>query len=157
MNCDQTTGQCKCLPNVVGKQCDMCAEDHFGLHHGTGCEACACDVVGTHNSSTTCDRYEGQCHCLESRGGRTCSDCKKDYWGNPTVECTRCECTPHGSLSSQCDKNNGSCLCKKGITGYNCDRCDRGTTGNIPYCTPCGECFDDWTKVLEALKGNLNE
>lgn len=157
MNCDQTTGQCNCLPNVVGMQCDMCEEDHFGLHTGTGCEPCDCDLVGTMNSSTTCDRHTGQCMCLESRGGRTCSDCKDDYWGNPTIECTRCECTPHGSKSSQCDKNNGSCLCKKGITGYNCDRCDRGTTGNIPYCTPCGECFDDWSNVLDQLKVQLEE
>jgi len=143
------------LPNVVGQQCDLCDVDHYGLQSGTGCNACECDLVGTVNSNKTCEIHSGQCGCLESRGGRTCSECKNDYWGNPTVECKRCECTEHGSVTSQCDKGTGACVCKKGITGYNCDRCDRGTTGNIPYCTPCGECFDDWSKVLDELKGQL--
>ncbi len=58
-------------------------------------------------------------------------------------------------MSSQCDKATGACICKKGIAGYNCDRCDRGTTGNIPYCAPCGECFDDWSVVLGELKVQL--
>ena len=48
---------------------------------------------------------------------------------------------------------NGSCKCRKGVTGTNCDMCDRGTTGNIPYCTPCGECFDDWSGIIANLKG----
>lgn len=60
-----------------------------------------------------------------------------------------------GSLSRQCDKTNGSCLCRKGITGYSCSRCDRGTTGNIPYCTPCGECYDNWADVLNEIKSNF--
>lgn len=66
-----------------------------------------------------------------------------------------CECSPNGSISDQCDKINGSCFCRKGIRGYNCDTCDRGTTGEVPFCTPCGECFDDWTNILDELDKDL--
>ena len=64
-----------------------------------------------------------------------------------------CECARSGSISDQCDKINGSCLCRKGIRGYHCDTCDRGTTGDVPNCTQCGECFDDWTKIIVKLEG----
>lgn len=63
-----------------------------------------------------------------------------------------CECARSGSISDQCDKINGSCLCRKGIRGYHCDTCDRGTTGDVPNCTQCGECFDDWTDVLKNIE-----
>ena len=58
-------------------------------------------------------------------------------------------------MSDQCDKINGSCICRKGIRGHNCDTCDRGTTGEVPFCTPCGECFDDWTEILNQLESDL--
>ena len=58
-------------------------------------------------------------------------------------------------MSDQCDKLNGSCICRKGIRGHNCDTCDRGTTGEVPFCTPCGECFDDWTTILNDLENDL--
>lgn len=58
-------------------------------------------------------------------------------------------------MSDQCDKLNGSCTCRKGIRGHNCDTCDRGTTGEVPLCTPCGECFDDWTEILNKLEDDL--
>jgi len=63
-----------------------------------------------------------------------------------------CECSYEGSISQVCDKMTGACSCRKGITGYSCSRCDRGTTGNIPYCTPCGECYDDWANILTDIK-----
>lgn len=66
-----------------------------------------------------------------------------------------CECSPFGSASDQCDKVNGSCVCRKGIRGYHCDTCDRGTTGEVPYCTQCGECFDDWTDVLKNVESMI--
>ena len=54
LNCDQTTGQCNCLPNVVGVQCSSCKLDHYGMQSGTGCTDCSCDVDGTINRSTSC-------------------------------------------------------------------------------------------------------
>lgn len=32
--CDRVTGQCPCLPNVVGIACDLCAAHHFDLASG---------------------------------------------------------------------------------------------------------------------------
>jgi hypothetical protein len=55
MNCNQTTGECHCLPNVIGKQCDSCKQDYYGIESGTGCSYCNCDQVGTKNNSTSCN------------------------------------------------------------------------------------------------------
>ncbi len=156
-NCDRNTGQCRCLPNVVGKYCDQCKADHYGLASGTGCVECDCDVDGTHDGRTSCDLATGQCQCLQSRGGRTCSECSYGYWGDPNDVCKRCECSVTGSKSEQCDRLSGACDCRKGIAGYNCDRCDRGTFGEIPFCSQCGECFDDWSSILNGIKRDLDE
>lgn len=42
-NCD-ATGQCQCKENVVGKQCNQCAANHFDLdiENPKGCKACFC-------------------------------------------------------------------------------------------------------------------
>lgn len=154
-NCDHQTGQCKCLPNVVGKRCDACEKDFFGLGNKDGCTYCNCDPEGTQNRSTTCDVVSGQCQCLPSRGGRTCSDCSFAHWGDPAVDCKSCDCYQAGSTSAQCDKLTGACPCKKGITGQLCDKCDRGTYGEIPSCNPCGECYDDWSNILKDMEGNF--
>ena len=45
--CDPTTGQCNCLANVMGKQCDRCIQNHWKIAIGEGCEPCACDPVGS--------------------------------------------------------------------------------------------------------------
>lgn len=43
MPCEEETGRCLCLPNVVGPKCDQCAPSHWKLASGLGCEPCACD------------------------------------------------------------------------------------------------------------------
>ena len=63
-----------------------------------------------------------------------------------------CECDPAGSAALHCERNTGKCECLPGIGGHKCDRCARGTTGQIPYCEPCGECFDNWDRIIEELK-----
>ena len=40
-------GQCRCLPNVVGRQCDRCASNHWKIASGKGCERCDCDPMGS--------------------------------------------------------------------------------------------------------------
>lgn len=47
--CDKNTGQCPCLPNVVGLSCDRCKENHWKIASGEGCEPCDCDPVGSYS------------------------------------------------------------------------------------------------------------
>jgi hypothetical protein len=93
LNCDQETGQCVCLQNVVGKQCNLCQDDHYGLRNSEtqGCTYCNCDIEGTVNNSTYCDTETGQCHCQHTRAGGRCSDCQLNHWGDPKVK-DSCQC-----------------------------------------------------------------
>ena len=68
---------------------------------------------------------------------------------------TACNCDPRGSRSQQCDRETGQCVCEVGVAGYRCDRCDRGTTGQLPNCQPCGECFDNWDKIIQVRRKGM--
>ena len=48
--CDRVSGQCPCLPNVIGQTCNQCAPNHWKLASGTGCEACGCCPFGAVSS-----------------------------------------------------------------------------------------------------------
>ncbi|XP_025834691.1 laminin subunit beta-1-like, partial [Agrilus planipennis] len=146
--CDRETGQCKCLPNVIGKDCDKCEKNHWKIASGKGCEPCDCDPLGSMNPQ--CNEYEGQCLCKENFGGRQCNECRENYWGNPREDkCIECLCNPEGSKTPQCDRKTGNCVCREGIGGRSCDECARGYLGTAPYCSPCGECFDNWDRILK--------
>uniref|UniRef100_A0A3Q2YST7 Laminin, beta 2 (laminin S) n=1 Tax=Hippocampus comes TaxID=109280 RepID=A0A3Q2YST7_HIPCM len=83
--CQRQTGQCQCLPNVIGQTCDHCSPGHWNLASGKGCEPCSCDP---HNSVTSsCNEFSGQCQCRDGFGGKTCTDCQENYWGNPRTQC----------------------------------------------------------------------
>jgi coxsackievirus/adenovirus receptor len=58
--CDRQTGQCPCLPNVVGLSCDQCKPNHWKIASGTGCEECACDEVGSYSDQCNQVNYQLQ-------------------------------------------------------------------------------------------------
>ncbi|KAG8239509.1 hypothetical protein J437_LFUL019146, partial [Ladona fulva] len=47
--CNRMTGQCPCLPNVVGLSCDQCKDNHWKIASGAGCESCDCDPIGSNS------------------------------------------------------------------------------------------------------------
>lgn len=49
-DCDPSSGQCHCLPNVTGLNCDSCIENHWKIASGEGCEPCACDPLGSESA-----------------------------------------------------------------------------------------------------------
>ncbi|MEQ2157332.1 hypothetical protein GOODEAATRI_000720 [Goodea atripinnis] len=44
-SCDQATGQCACLPGVVGLRCDSCAHGSYGFPNCQECGAATCSKV----------------------------------------------------------------------------------------------------------------
>ena len=146
---------CDCLPNVKGNLCDECEENHWKLASGIGCEACACDPKGSIGDQ--CHLYTGLCRCKDGFGGRKCDQCEEFFWGDPTLaQCYPCNCNAEGSADLQCDRTSGSCKCRPGIGGHKCNECARGYLGTAPHCSPCGECFENWDKVISELKSKCS-
>lgn len=152
--CNRETGQCPCLPHVEGSECNQCTEGFWDITSGDGCSACGCDPAGS--DGVTCNQLDGQCQCNDGRGGLDCSQCPANHWGDPTRECYPCDCDGQGSAQTQCNRDTGQCICLTGITGYKCDRCARGTTGELPNCKPCGDCFDNWDRTIRDLSAQTS-
>lgn len=149
-HCDPSSGQCHCLPNVSGLRCDACIANHWKIASGEGCDPCACDPLGS--LSSQCNEFDGQCHCRPEFGGRQCNECTPRSYGDPKVQCFKCDCNVRGSKTEQCNMQTGSCVCLPGVGGYKCDSCARGYIGSVPDCIACGECFDNWDRILVEAK-----
>ncbi|XP_054836339.1 laminin subunit alpha-5 [Eublepharis macularius] len=90
LGCHTDSGQCRCKPNIVGRQCDLCAPGYYGYPN---CRSCDCHRAGT--EADVCDRVTGQCHCKENVEGPRCDQCLLGTFSldasNPKG-CTRCFC-----------------------------------------------------------------
>ncbi|GCB66795.1 hypothetical protein scyTo_0005035, partial [Scyliorhinus torazame] len=88
--CNSESGQCRCKPNVTGRQCDRCAP---GYYHYPDCMPCDCNGDGTEGS--ICDSVTGRCHCKENVEGPQCDTCRLGTFyldpANPKG-CTSCFC-----------------------------------------------------------------
>uniref|UniRef100_A0A8C5L6X3 Laminin subunit beta-3 n=1 Tax=Jaculus jaculus TaxID=51337 RepID=A0A8C5L6X3_JACJA len=156
--CDQESGRCLCLPNVVGPKCDQCAPNYWKLASGQGCEPCACDP--RNSLSPQCNQFTGQCPCREGFGGLTCSSaalrqCPDKTYGDMATGCRACDCDFRGTEGPGCDKASGRCICRPGLTGRRCDQCQRGYCDRYPSCVACHPCFQTYDADLQEQARRL--
>uniref|UniRef100_A0A674J2S1 Laminin subunit beta 4 n=1 Tax=Terrapene triunguis TaxID=2587831 RepID=A0A674J2S1_9SAUR len=147
--CDQMTGVCPCLPNVIGSICDQCASGYWNMSHGIGCQFCDCKP--RNSQSNQCNQFTGQCSCKLGYSGRHCDECEENYFGDPRMHCISCTCNEEGTRKPECDKDTGACNCRIGVTGKLCDQCGRGFRQEFPTCSRCHLCFDQWDNEITTL------
>lgn len=75
--CDHHTGECTCKPNMMGRNCNSCIENHWGSKTCQGCRPCNC---GGASIGLDCDDETGQCRCRPGVGGPLCHTCLPGYW-----------------------------------------------------------------------------
>ncbi|KAH8857570.1 Laminin subunit alpha-1 [Schistosoma japonicum] len=134
VECDMNTGQCKCAPHVVGRDCTECELGYFGVSE-KGCKPCLPCPNGQ-----VCDQITGKCICPPNTEGDRCDKCIVGSWDyNPVVGCKSCNCSKDGSVSGledQCDLITGQCTCRPEFTGRGCDLCNIGYY-SYPNCRKC--------------------
>ena len=60
--CTGEGGQCPCKPNVVGRTCSSCADNHFGITREDGCAACHAQCLScTGPMATDCQVSNAPC------------------------------------------------------------------------------------------------
>ncbi|KAJ1134060.1 hypothetical protein NDU88_000524 [Pleurodeles waltl] len=154
--CDPVTGQCICLPNVIGRDCSQCRPGFYGMQPGIGCQSCDCHPVGS--QSAQCHAITGQCVCHLGVEGVSCHRCHDGYFGFSNRGCRPCNCSPLGSVSPQCYEN-GTCTCRRGFVGYKCDQCQQ----NFFYsperadCEECPTCYSLVKEEANKLRTALEE
>ncbi|XP_052640257.1 laminin subunit alpha-2 isoform X4 [Harpia harpyja] len=131
--CDSRTGQCECKANVIGRRCDICKPETFGLQSSRGCVPCNCNSFGS--KSFDCDG-DGQCYCQPAVTGKKCDRCAHGFYNFEEGGCTSCECSRFGD---NCDPISGHCICPPNTVGEMCDKCAPNYWGHdiVSGCKPC--------------------
>ncbi|NWI15207.1 LAMA2 protein, partial [Crypturellus soui] len=131
--CDPHTGQCECKANVMGRRCDMCKPETFGLQSSRGCVPCNCNSFGS--KSFDCDG-DGQCYCQPGVTGKKCDRCAHGFYNFEEGGCTPCECSRFGN---NCDPLSGRCICPPNTVGEMCDKCAPNYWGHdiVSGCKSC--------------------
>lgn len=154
IGCDPLSGQCPCLPNIGGRQCDRCEPGYWNLDSGKGCERCDCDRIGSTNY--TCEQRGGQCQCKPGVTGRRCDTCQRHFYGFSQTGCQACNCDPIGSLDLQCDVY-GYCPCRPNVDGRRCDRCQENKYNMAAGCLDCPQCYDLVQEQVNIHRGKLRD
>lgn len=153
-HCDSFTGQCHCRENVVGDQCDRCADDHYGYDTCDGCKACSCDIA---SEGSQCDEVTGQCKCRPGITGRRCDQCIPGYWNYGPGGCTSCGCNTGYSVGVSCNTTTGQCSCLPGVIGEKCDHCPyRNVLIPGQGCFACDSCTGNLLDVTDDLSNLLD-
>ncbi|KAM4737780.1 laminin subunit alpha-5 isoform 2-T2 [Anableps anableps] len=144
--CELFGGQCKCRPNVIGRDCSMCATGYWGFPN---CRPCNC-------GTRLCEPVTGDCICPPRTLRPECTQCEPQTFGcHPVVGCEVCNCSRPGIVSPDvsCDTDSGQCRCRNNVVGRQCDRCAPGFYG-YPNCRPC-DCNEAGTEeeVCDSLTG----
>ncbi|KAM9785933.1 laminin subunit alpha-5 [Neosynchiropus ocellatus] len=144
--CEPYGGQCPCKPNVIGRECSMCATGYWGFPN---CRPCNC-------GSNLCEPVTGDCICPPRTVRPDCTQCEPQTFGcHPVVGCEICNCSRPGIISTDysCDTLSGQCRCKNNIVGRQCDRCAPGFYG-YPNCRQC-DCNEAGTEeeVCDSFTG----
>lgn len=89
LGCDVLTGECVCKRNVVGRDCNQCAPEFYGLGaEEEGCKPCDCDDGGSYDNN--CDIISGQCKCRPHVTGQKCDKPANGYF-SPLIDYLRYE------------------------------------------------------------------
>jgi len=150
--CDAIGGQCPCIQPINGSthpyglNCDLCPSLSYGPTN-TGCTGSYTSTVYSYAeqsittecnciNNTQCNSSTGQCPCPTLVGGRQCSQCLPNTFGDPAVGCTACLCNEAGT--TLCNSTSGECVCEPFYTGVTCDQClIDAFNDTVAGCQPC--------------------
>ncbi|XP_026054473.1 laminin subunit beta-3 [Carassius auratus] len=135
-----------CNHHTTGPNCERCANNYYrnplsDIRSPDACLRCLCNAAGSVNSGQ-CDAQTGECACKANVEGDRCDRCKAGHYNlnaNNPLGCSKCSCSPDGSVSGVCDQLTGQCKCRPHVEGLSCDRCAAGywNPSSPSGCQPC--------------------
>lgn len=133
-NAQKVNGQCECLHNTKGPNCELCQDlyNDKAWTPGYDSENFECQKCNCNNRATECmfspHQYEatngtsgGACLNCSNSIGKNCERCKTFFYLDKSDNsCKPCNCDPNGSYTRLCDATTGQCSCKSGLVGRTC-------------------------------------